>query len=55
MMPLWLQVSLVAGLALLAWICGLDTTNAAVEATWLWGAAALAGAPLVYRFLLRAR
>ena len=55
MMQLWLQVTLFAALALLAWICGLDTTGAAVEAAWLWGAAALAGAPLVYRFALRAR
>jgi hypothetical protein len=56
MMPLWLQFSLVGALALLAWICGLDTTTAApVEAAWLWGAVALAGAPLVYRFVLRAR
>jgi hypothetical protein len=54
-MQLWLQFTLVAVLALLAWICGLDTTGAAVDAAWLWGATALAGAPLVSRLVLRAR
>lgn len=54
-MQLWLHFTLVAALALLAWICGLDTNGAALEAALLWGAAALVGAPLVRRFVFPAR
>jgi hypothetical protein len=51
MMRLWLQFTLVVALALLAWICGLDTTGASLQSASLWGAVALAGVPVVYRLL----
>jgi hypothetical protein len=55
MLQLWLQFALVVALALLAWICGLDTNGAPAETASLWGAAALVGANLLYRFLVRSR
>jgi hypothetical protein len=54
-MQLWLHFTLVVALALVAWICGLDATGARLESAWLWGAVALAGAPVVYRLVHRAR
>ena len=51
-MPRWLQFTLVLILALLAWISGLDAQGAPAETAWLWAAAALTGAHLVYRMVL---
>lgn len=55
MMQLWLQFTVVVALALVAWICGLDATAATLDSAWLWGAVALAGAPVVYQLVHRAR
>jgi hypothetical protein len=54
-MQVWLHFTLVAALALLAWICGLDSNGASLEAVLLWGVAALVGAPLVLRIVFPAR
>jgi hypothetical protein len=54
-MQFWLRFTLVLGLALAAWISGLDGNGAPAEAAWLWAATALAGAHLVYRSVLRSR
>jgi hypothetical protein len=54
-MQFWMRFALVLVLALAAWICGLDSNGAPVEAIWLWAATALAGAHLVYRSLARTR
>jgi hypothetical protein len=54
-MQLGLHFALAAGLALLAWICGLDGNGTALEQVLLWGAAALVSAPLVRRFVFPAR
>ena len=54
-MQFWLRFTLVLALALAAWICGLDSNGAPVEAAWLWAATAMAAAHLVYRSLLGAR
>lgn len=52
-MPRWLQLALVLILALFAWISGLDSHGAPVDTAWLWAAAGLLGAHLVYRFAAR--
>jgi hypothetical protein len=54
-MGFWLQFTFVLALALIAWISAIDTTGSPGLAPWLWAATALAGAHLVYRFLVRAR
>jgi Flp pilus assembly protein protease CpaA len=55
LIPLWLQTALVLGLALVAWICGMDATGNPTEVVLLWAVAALACAQLLFRFLPKAR
>jgi hypothetical protein len=55
MIPIWLQVLLVFGLALIAWISGMDTTGNPTETSLLWAASALTAGHLVFRLLPRAR
>jgi hypothetical protein len=55
MIPIWLQLPMVLGLALAAWICGMDANGSAVETSLLWGGAALAGGHLLIRLLASSR
>jgi hypothetical protein len=52
---LWLQTALVIGLALLAWISGIDATGSPTDSLILWTATAIACAPLAFRFVAAAR
>jgi hypothetical protein len=49
MIALWLQAGLVFGLALAAWISGLDANGTAIESALLWTASALTAASLLFR------
>jgi hypothetical protein len=53
--PIWLQIPIVLGLALAAWISGMDANGSPVETSLLWGAATLAGAHLLIRLLAPSR
>jgi hypothetical protein len=55
MIGLWLRTALVAGLALAAWISGIDTTGNGTESLFLWAATALACAHFAMRFFAGAR
>jgi hypothetical protein len=55
MIPIWLQVPLVVGLAFVSWISGMDTTGNPTETSLLWAVTAVAAGHLVFRLLPRAR
>ena len=55
MIGMWLRTALVAGLALAAWISGIDTTGNGTESLLLWAATAVACAHLALRFFAGAR
>jgi hypothetical protein len=55
MIALWLQAGLVFGLALAAWISGLDATGTPVESALLWTASALAAAAVLFRTVVSGR
>lgn len=53
MIPIWLQLALIAGLSLGAWISSLDANSSPLDLYLLCAVAALAGAHLVFRLLRR--
>jgi hypothetical protein len=55
MMQPWLQLALALGLALAAWITGMDTTGSSAVSSTLWAAAAITGAHLLFRLLTGTR
>lgn len=52
MIPLWLHLCFALGIALLAWILGMDTTGSLGDQLFLWAAAAFCGAHLFLRLLV---
>jgi hypothetical protein len=53
MIPIWLQLALMAGFSLGAWISSLDANSSALDTYLLCGIAALTGAHLAFRLLRR--
>jgi hypothetical protein len=52
LIPLWLHLCFALGIALLAWVLGMDTTGSLSDQFFLWVLAVLCGAHLFVRLLV---